>query len=413
MKLHHLLAAALLLAPPLALALGGPASAQHAGHRPAAPECASLALACATATTPAFDRAGRLWLAYSAGGRVMLTRSDNLGRSTIPPVQVSREAAAVDDNGEARPKVIATRAGHLLLAWTVRRDRAYNGTQLLAHSTDDGRTFSAPQRMVVEETPTSQRFENFAEAPDGRIWAVWLDKRRAPTERAAGNRGYTAGLAVAYSDNGGLTFTQSRLSQDNSCECCRIGLGFDAEARPVLAWRQLFGRNFRDHAAARLRRDGSLEALHRIAEDNWAIDACPHHGPAMAVDGAGRWHSAWYSGGGDRQGLFYANSSNAGQRFSAPRRLGNPAQQPGHPQLLALGEKLLLIWQEFDGEKTRVLAETSTDGGAHWTAPRELAATTDAADQPQLTSHAGAAYLSWQTRAEGWRFMPVPLGSGS
>ncbi len=401
----------------LALALlAGPALAQHQhGAQRAAPavECASLALSCATATTPAFDRAGRLWLAYSAGGRVMVTRSDDLGRTTIPPVAVSTEAAAVDDNGEARPKIVPTRAGHLLVAWTIRRDRAYNGTQLLAHSLDDGRTFSAPRRMVVEEAPTSQRFESFAEAPDGRIWAVWLDKRRAPSERAAGNRGYTAGLAVAFSDNGGLIFQQSRLSHDNSCECCRIGLAFDQRANPVLAWRQLFGRNFRDHAAARLRRDGTPEAVHRIAEDNWAIDACPHHGPAMAVDSAGRWHSAWYSGGGDHQGLFYAHSTNEGRHFGTPRRLGNPARQPGHPQLLAMGEKLLLIWQEFDGERMRVMAETSGDGGATWTPARELAATADAADQPQLVSNGRQAFLSWQTRLEGWRLLPVPLGGGA
>ncbi len=131
------------------LLLAGPALAQQHRHAAPAVECATLALACATATTPAFDRAGRLWLAYSAGGRVMVTRSDDLGRTTIPPVAASAEAAAVDDNGEARPKIVATRAGHLLVAWTIRRDRAYNGTQLLAHSLDDGRTYSAPRRMVV------------------------------------------------------------------------------------------------------------------------------------------------------------------------------------------------------------------------------------------------------------------------
>ena len=401
-----LLLAGLLLA-------AAPAMAQHAGHAPSAPTCASLALSCATASTPAFGPDGTLWLAYSAGGRVMLTASRDLGRSTSPPVAVSAEAAVVDDNGEARPKVVALRDGALLVAWTVRRDRAYNGTQMIARSTDGGLSFSAPRRMVEEATPTSQRFESFAQAPDGRIWAVWLDKRRAPAERAAGRRGYTAGMAAAFSDDGGQHFTTSRLAADNSCECCRIGLGFDEQARPVLAWRQLFGKNFRDHATGRLNRDGSMTAPVRIAADNWAIDACPHHGPALAVDGSGRWHAAWYSGGGDTRGLFHATSTDAGQRFSTPRSLGNPERQPGHPQLLAMDERLLLIWQEFDGERTRVLAETSINGGANWTAPREVGATADAADQPQLVSDGRSAYLSWQTRLEGWRLLPVALGGGT
>ncbi len=409
---RFLLLAALLLALPAAAQHRHTAAATAPGPAAApAPECASLALTCATATTPAFARDGTLWLAYSAGGRVMVTSTPDLGRSFTPTVAVSPEAAAVDDNGEARPKIVPTRAGHLLVAWTVRRDHAFNGTQLLAHSLDNGRSFSAPRRMLVEATPTSQRFESFAEAPDGRIWAVWLDKRRAPTERAAGNRGYTAGLAVAYSDNGGLAFQTSRLATDNTCECCRIGLAFDRQAAPVLAWRQLFGRNFRDHAVARLRRDGSMEGPFRIAEDNWAIDACPHHGPALAVDAAGRWHAAWYSGGGDHAGLFYAASTDAGRHFATPRALGNAARQPGHPQLLALGERLLLIWQEFDGEQMRVMLEESRDGGAHFSAPREIASTADAADQPQLVTDRRAAYLSWQTRAEGWRLLTLEPGA--
>jgi hypothetical protein len=42
-----------------------------------------------------------------------------------------------------------------------------------------------------------------------------------------------------------------------------------------------------------------------------------------------------------------------------------------------------------------------------------LAATADAADQPQLVSNGREAFLSWQTRLEGWRFLPVPLGGGA
>jgi hypothetical protein len=61
----------------------------------------------------------------------------------------------------------------------------------------------------------------------------------------------------------------------------------------------------------------------------------------------------------------------------------------------------------------RVIAETSPDGGTSWTAPRELAATADAADQPQLVSNGRDAFLSWQTRLEGWRLLPVPLGGGA
>jgi DNA-binding IclR family transcriptional regulator len=49
----------------------------------------------------------------------------------------------------------------------------------------------------------------------------------------------------------------------------------------------------------------------------------------------------------------------------------------------------------------------SVDDGASWSAPVELASTADASDHPLLASAGGRSFLSWMTRAEGYRLLPL------
>jgi hypothetical protein len=393
----------LLLVAPVLL-LGRAARAQHAHAHAKRPACDG-ALACAAAATPAFDAARRLVIAWSAGGRVLAATAERAGAPLSPPVAVTPDTAAIDDNGEARPKLIPLRDGTLLAAWTVRRDQYFNGTLMVARSTDGGRSFSAPAPLLPAGTSPSQRFEHIAEGPDGRVWAFWLDKRNVvrPGQRPLPG----AGLAMAVSEDAGRSFSASRIVVDSTCECCRLGFAFDAAGQPVLAWRHVFPGSERDHAVGRIAADGSVDAPHRISRDAWAIEACPHHGPAFAIEAGGAWHAAWWSGGGQRRGLFHARSTDQGRSFSEPAALGDARRQPGHPQLLSTAQGLLLAWQEFDGEAMRVRLQRSADG-VTWGAPRDIAETRDAADRPLLVSDGRAAFLSWQTAAEGWRLLPLP-----
>ena len=147
--------------------------------------------------------------------------------------------------------------------------------------------------------------------------------------------------------------------------------------------------------------------VQRVSTDAWAIEACPHHGPGLAIAADGAWHVAWWSGGGARRGLFHAFSRDDGRHFSSPQALGEARHQPGHGRLLATASGLLLAWREFDGETTRIRLQRSADGLA-WSDAEELAATRHAADRPVLLQDGRRAYLSWQTADEGWRLIPLP-----
>ena len=65
------------------------------------------------------------------------------------------------------------------------------------------------------------------------------------------------------------------------------------------------------------------------------------------------------------------------------------------------------MWKEFDGNKSVVHWQLSRDSGRHWSDTRTVAETADASDHPLLVAHDGHAYLSWLTKNEGYRLIPL------
>ena len=78
---------------------------------------------------------------------------------------------------------------------------------------------------------------------------------------------------------------------------------------------------------------------------------------------------------------------------------------------LAQGHQVWLVWKEFDGQRVRVWLRQSADAGRSWTPDRAVAETAGTSDHPQLLAWppgAGGVQLSWMTRQEGLRLLPLP-----
>ncbi len=399
MRLLPLLMATLLAA--------APAWAQHRHEAAApAPACAErLTLACARVATPAFGADGALWLAWAQGGHVWVGRSADEGATFTDVAKVNPAPQAIDDNGENRPKLAMDGAGRIFVTYAVKTDRPYSGDVLFSRSLDGGRSFSVPRSLAGDGGSPSLRFETLGVAPGGRIYAAWIDKRRAAAAAKGAYRGAT--LAVAWSDDGGKSFGRTVLAQDHTCECCRMALAFDADGLPVLAWRNIFAPNLRDHAVMKFAAPDLPGDAVRIADDSWAIDACPHHGPGLAVGEPGVFHVVWFTQGQNRRGLFYARSDDAGRTFSAPMGLGDAQRAPTHAHVAAIGRTVAVAWKEFTGEASEIMTMTSRDGGNTWSAPKRAAHSAGASDHPLLIAGNEGIHLSWLTRDEGYRLIPV------
>ncbi len=379
------------------------ASAQHHGHD--APPCRETGLHCATTATPTFAADGTIWLVWAAGGRVMAGHSPDFGRNFDRIVPVNQEPERIDTGPDARPKIVIDRSGRVIVAYAVFQDDRYNGRVLVSQLVDGSAAFSRAHPITGDAT--SQRFETLALDPDGNLFATWIDKRNATAAKAAGKPYAGAALAYSWSSDAGESFTPARIARDTVCECCRLGVAFIGGHRPVILFRNIFEPSTRDHAVLVFADAETPGPLHRVSLDDWQIEACPHHGPSLAVGQSGVVHAAWFTAGKARQGLFYARSSDGGEHFTMPAPIGDAARRPARPYLLASGHTVRLVWKEFDGEVTTVKQMTSVDDGASWSASVELAATGDASDHPLLIGNGVRSFLSWMTRAEGYRLLPL------
>jgi len=239
------------------------------------------------------------------------------------------------------------------------------------------------------------------------VFAAWLDKRNRVPAREAGRKYEGAALFFAASGDGGATYTEARLAREGTCECCRLGLAFAAPGRPAVIFRNIFEGGVRDHAVMTFAAVSTPGEIRRVSNDDWQINACPHHGPSLTIGPNGTYHVAWYTNGKARKGLFYAHSRDEGRTFSAPMALGRPDRNPTRPFVLAGPAGTVMVWKEFDGEKTAVQMMISHDDGETWSRPKAISSTTDTSDHPMLVSNGKQVYLSWMTKADGYRLTAI------
>lgn len=405
-RFQPVLIGALVAASVLAARLSGQspvASGHQMGTAPSG--CVDASLKCAIAVTPAFAPDGSLWIAWASGGQIAVAQSRDGGRTFGTPVAVTPAPVTLDSGADERPQIVVHARGRITVAFAIFKDTRFNGQIFTATSSDGGRRFSRPTAITPDGS--SQRFISLMLDKDGRIFASWVDKRRGAAAKQAGRPFDGASLAFAWSTDGGVTFAEAQIAHDHMCECGRLAVALDDQHQPVVLFRNIFDGE-RDHAVVTFAADGTPGTPQRVAEDHWKIDACPHHGPSLAIDGGGGYHAVWFTGGSARQGAFYARSLDRGRTFSAPLAFG---RRPTRPYVAAAGSTVWVVWKEFDGERTLVQAMVSRDNGATFSAPKSLARTDDFSDHPLLISDGRRLLLSWFTRSDGYLLLPLEVTS--
>ncbi len=367
--------------------------------------CKDTTLQCARAATPLFTQDGALWLAWAGGGAISIARSTDLGASFEPRTEIAQHGAFLDTGPDARPQLVSGKQNNLIIAYGFFRDKNWNAQINVARSVDSGKSFSAP--APISQDPTSQRFPSLLTDPQGQIFASWVDKRLVVQANKAGKKQLGGSIAYAWSYDSGQTFSQESIAQPSSCECCRIASALTPDGLPVILYRAIFEGSVRDHATQTFTASTQPGPTRRVALDAWATDSCPHHGPAIAISAAGVQHAAWFTQGTARTGSFYARSMDQGKTYSNPVAIGDPEAMPGRPYLLATPTALWLTWKEFDGKRTAVFAQYSTDDGVQWSSPKVIAETVGYSDHPLLIQREGIAYLSWLTAAQGYRLFKL------
>lgn len=351
----------------------------------------------------AFDREGRLWVAYKDGPYVALQSSADFGRSFGPVQHVNSAPEQVAADHDSRPKVAVGRDGEIFVTWTQPLAKPYTGFIRFARSTDGGKSFAAPLTVHANRDEITHRFDAIAVDGAGRIFVSWIDKRDVAA--AAARKQPYAGAAIYYavSADHGATFRGDYKIADQSCECCRIAMSATPDGKMLALWRHVFPPNARDHALALLGADGTATGFQRATFDDWRIDACPHHGPGASVAPDGTLHLVWFNVREGKPTVSVGHWKDG--KLLAQRPLDDPRAQ--HADIVALDDnEIAVAWKSFDGQQTRLSAMLSHDGGKTWQT-RQVARTDRGSDQPHLLQHAGRAYVLWRTEAEGFQVFPL------
>lgn len=368
-----------------------------AGAAPAKPVHAELGASVAVAPDGS-------WQAVAVrSGHVVLYRSDDDGHRWSEVGTVNRTPEAISADGENRPKIAFAPDGAALVSWARRFEERFTGDVRFARAAD-GRHFDEPVTVHRDRSITGHSFNAMLMTSSGRLVLAWIDGRERKAAEVLGEDYRGSAIFAAVSGDGGRSFADERKVADHACQCCRLALVEDGDGAPLLLWRHVFDPNVRDHAITRLGADGvPVAPIERATFDGWQIDACPHHGPSLALAADGTRHAVWFNQRDGEGRVFYgrlAHGAVVGQR-----PVGGP--RAAHADIAVVGARVAIVWKEFDGERTALLAELSEDGGRHFTR-QALAVTDGASDQPRLLRRGDALFAFWHTENEGMKGYRLP-----
>lgn len=387
-KIRFMAAAAALLA---ALALTPCLAAHHAEasgvHRPS--QRPSLAIA------TGFSPTGELWVVgLDAQGRLTARSSPDGGKHWTDERQLPTGGDTIAADGESRPHLAFGPNGRVAISYTQPLSKPYTGQIRLLRSDDGGRSFAPPVTVHHDRQEITHRFDAIAFDGQGRLHALWIDKREVEAARASG-RTDVRGAAIYRNEStdGGASFGPDIRLADSSCECCRIALTRNADGTLAAMWRHVFTPNERDHAFALI--GGAASPAHvRATEDHWALDACPHHGPGLAAAATRGYHAVWFGDRAGVAGVRYGRLTAEGKPDGEPRLL--PDETAEHADVISAGRQVAVVWRSFDGQATRFRAWLSRDDGEHFEL-KELGRSTADNDHPRLARHGDRLFAIWRT----------------
>jgi hypothetical protein len=273
----------------------------------------------------------------------------------------------------------------------------------MLRSEDGGKSFSAPFTVHQDRQIITHRFESVAFDDKGTLHTLWIDKRDGEALKSQKPAGEKAAKAPAYrgaaiyrneSRDGGKTFGPDLKVADHSCECCRIAIATDPAGNLAAMWRHVFEPNERDHGFVLLGTHTAVRPVTRATFDRWALDACPHHGPGLALGASGEYHAVWFGDKAGKARARYGRLKADGSPASEPVEL--PDERAEHADIKVAGRNIVISWRSFDGAATNWRAWISRNAGTSFEV-RNVRTTKGLNDYPIMVTEGSAVIGLWNT----------------
>jgi hypothetical protein len=292
---------------------------------------------------------------------------------------------------------------------------------LVARSTDDGATWTAPAALNSNATGDSGRdwSPQLTTNGEGSWVAVW-----SSGDSLGGTIGTDWDILVARSTDDGASWTAPAALNSNAAgdsgDDYVPQVATDGGGSWIAVWESedsLGGtiNTDSDILVARSTDDGASWTAPAALNTNATSDSGGDVSPQLTTDGGGSWVAVWSSGDslgatiGTDDDILVARSTDDGASWTAPAALNSNATGDSgndlEPQVTTDGaESWVAVWTSADSlggtisTDGDILVAHSTDDGATWTDPAALNtnATSDSGDDfsPQITTDGGESWVA-------------------
>ena len=274
------------------------------------------------------------------------------------------------------PQLIAM-GNRVFATWTALGPNERRGGTLAIALSDDGGATWRPGAVPFGGQKGAQTFPKMV-ASGSIAHMVWLD-----------SRGGSQGLRYARSLDGGSSWADDRPLAPRTCDCCWNSVAAAPDGSVSALYR---GHDPRDMMHIGSRDGKAWRNTGSVGGFDWRVQACPHVGGALVRDGA-MLHALVWTGREGAWGLFHATSRDAGNSWSAPRRLGTEDARNADLARSPDGT-LVAIWDEPGTGETAIRIARSSDAGVSWQQAERLPAARNATN-PRVTATSRGTTTVW------------------
>jgi len=289
--------------------------------------------------------AGGLYLLSTENTALTLRMSHDGGEHWMSSTTLNTPGSIVTTSAENAPQLVA----HGMYAFALWQQKNNAEETQLVEARSSGMGATPPVTTQVTDKPATDKsysgFATLAVAPNGDVYAAWLDGR----DNTATSTG-TFNVYLARSTDRGATFHHNIKVATLACPCCRPSVAVAADGKVYVAYRHVYADNERDIAVATSTDRGQhFGPPVRIANDRWKLFGCPESGPVAAAQG-NKLIVAWYTATGNRPGIRLTSSSDGGQTFSKELSVSKGIEGANHPFLSMADDGTIAL--VFSGRQT-------------------------------------------------------------
>jgi hypothetical protein len=358
--------------------------------------------------SPAADGARFPAIAADSTGRVVLTWAER-DRDSVPAIRFSvRTSGGVWQRPETLVRdsallvnfadfasVVPMDDGRLVGQWLRRPvgEHAPHAYELfLAQSVNDGGIWSAPVVPHGRVHPGEHGFASLLSMPGSATSVIFLNGSRSTASPRA------MVLDHVIFDSAAKVLARTPVD-DRVCDCCQTDAAMTSHG-PVVVYRDRSPEEIRDITLARWSEVGGSQgqwSTTSVHADGWHIDGCPVNGPAVAGRGE-RVVVAWFTAARDTARVRLAFSSDAGATFDSPLDLATGPAALGRVDVVMLDDgSAVVTWLQRDSREVAEVrvAVVRPDRTVAW---QGVAGRTDAGRSsgfPRMARAGGDVLLAW------------------